>query len=63
MEAPLVSVVMATFNESAEYITASIESILNQNYQNWELIIADDSTRLETVSVIDSLAGRDNLYL
>ncbi len=60
MEAPLVSVVMATFNESAEYITASIESILNQNYQNWELIIADDSTRLETVSVIDSLAGRDN---
>lgn len=46
MEAPLVSVVMATFNESAEYITASIESILNQNYQNWELIIADDSTLL-----------------
>ena len=25
MEAPLVSVVMATFNESAEYITTSIE--------------------------------------
>ncbi|KAA6327296.1 hypothetical protein EZS27_023712, partial [termite gut metagenome] len=43
MEKPLISVVMATFNEPVEYITASIKSILEQTYSNLEFIIADDS--------------------
>lgn len=60
MENPLVSVVMATFNEPVELITASIESVLNQTYQYLELIIADDSTYKDTISVIDSYAKRDN---
>ena len=47
---PLVSVVMATFNEPVEYIKASITSILGQTYSNLELIIADDSTNKETFS-------------
>lgn len=50
---PLVSVVMATFNEPVEYIKASITSILGQTYSNLELIIADDSTNKETIAAID----------
>lgn len=60
MDKPLVSVVMATFNEPACYITKSIESILNQSYSNLELLIADDSTRQETIDVIDNYAKKDN---
>lgn len=36
-EQPLVFVVMATFNEPVVIIAKSIESILNQSYQNLEL--------------------------
>ena len=50
----LVSVVMATFNESPEMISKSIESILNQSYQNIELCIMDDSTNEDTIQTIES---------
>lgn len=53
---PVVSVVMATFNESAEIIKKSIESILNQTFTNFELLIIDDSTKEETKMVIDSFS-------
>lgn len=59
MDKPLVSVVMATFNEPVEYITASIKSILGQTYSNLELIIADDSTNEGTIAVIDRLQKED----
>lgn len=57
---PLVSVIMATFNEPKQFIEESISSILNQTYWNLELLIADDSTSEETVKVIDDFAGKDN---
>lgn len=57
---PLISVIMATFNEKPEYIRESILSILNQTYRNLELIILDDSTNESTIREIDSLASSDN---
>lgn len=57
---PLVSVIMATFNEPSAFITKSINSILNQSYQNLELLIADDSTNSETIRAINEAAARDN---
>ncbi|WP_304206889.1 glycosyltransferase [Phocaeicola plebeius] len=60
MEQPLVSVVMATFNEPAGFITASVESILKQTYPRLELIIADDSTSEDTRDVIDAFAKKDS---
>lgn len=53
---PLVSIIMATFNESAEMITLSISSILKQTYRNLELLIFDDSTNTETIKTIEQLA-------
>ncbi|KAA6306833.1 hypothetical protein EZS27_041503, partial [termite gut metagenome] len=53
---PLISVVMATFNEPVEYITASIKSILEQTYSNLEFIIADDSINIDTIEAINSFA-------
>lgn len=40
---PAVSIIMATYNREA-YIPAAIESIRNQTYQHWELIIVDDGS-------------------
>lgn len=51
---PLVSVVMASFNEDPEMIGKSISSILNQTYKNFELLIFDDSTKQGTKDKIDS---------
>ena len=45
---PLVSVIMATFNEEPDMIGKSISSIMDQTYKNFELLIFDDSTKQET---------------
>jgi glycosyltransferase involved in cell wall biosynthesis len=40
---PLVSVVMTSYN-LGNNLTQSIESVKNQDYTNWELIIVDDNS-------------------
>ena len=54
---PLVSVVMATFNEKPDIVGKAIESILSQTYQNLELLVLDDSTAEETRRKIDSYSN------
>lgn len=55
----LVSIITPTYN-SSKYINKTIESILSQTYQNWELIITDDSSTDNTVSIIKSYIKIDN---
>lgn len=50
---PLISVVMSTYNEEA-YIEKSLNSILNQTIQDFELIIFDDCSTDGTVEKIRS---------
>jgi glycosyltransferase involved in cell wall biosynthesis len=57
---PLISVVMAVFNESPEYIILSINSILNQTLSDFELLLIDDSTSADTISAIDTLTKLDS---
>lgn len=47
----LVSVIMPSYN-TAKYIKHSIESVLNQTYSNWELMIVDDCSTDNTDEVI-----------
>lgn len=59
----LVSVVMATYN-GAKYLKEQIESILQQTYPNLELIIVDDGSKDETISIIQSYQQKhDNIFL
>lgn len=49
----LVSIIMPSYN-TAEYISDSIKSIQAQTYDNWELIIVDDCSTDNSISVIKS---------
>lgn len=49
----LVSVIIPTFNR-AEFLTRSISSVLNQSYNDLELIIVDDGSTDETKEVVES---------
>jgi glycosyltransferase involved in cell wall biosynthesis len=59
-EKPLISVVMASFNESSEYINQSIKSILDQTISDFELLLIDDSTNSDTITAIDALVSSDS---
>ncbi|HFR3414640.1 TPA: glycosyltransferase family 2 protein, partial [Streptococcus suis] len=47
----LVSIIMPSWN-TAKYISESIQSVLDQTHQNWELIIVDDCSNDETEKVV-----------
>ena len=47
----LVSIIMPSYN-TASYIENSIKSVLNQTYQNWELLIVDDCSIDNSAEVI-----------
>jgi glycosyltransferase involved in cell wall biosynthesis len=45
---PLVSVIIVFYNTSAHFIYESVESVLRQNYTNWELFLVDDGSGPES---------------
>jgi glycosyltransferase involved in cell wall biosynthesis len=51
---PVVSVIMPTFNRR-EFLQPAIESLLNQSFGCWELIIADDGSHTDTRSYLRTL--------
>lgn len=56
---PLVSIVLAVFN-GASTLGQSLESILNQTFQAWELIIIDDGSTDATVEILNELNLQDS---
>ena len=53
MTQPVISVLMPAFNVE-KYIAAAIESILNQSFTNFELIVLNDGSSDGTAKIIDS---------
>src|SRR5690554_5026853 len=50
IENPLVSVVLITYN-SAKYVLDTLESVKNQTWDNIELIISDDGSNDDTITI------------
>ena len=58
----LVSIIMPSYN-TGKYIKKSIESIQNQNYKNWELIIIDDCSTDNTDEVVKAINDKRIKYI
>ena len=56
-----VSIIMPSFNK-AKYISEAINSVINQTYTNWELIIVDDYSNDDSQEIINSFSSKfDNI--
>lgn len=55
---PVVSVLM-TVRDAATYLDKAIDSIRSQTMSDWELVIVDDASNDETVSIIERFGGMD----
>lgn len=54
----LISIIMAAYN-AENTIEQAIDSVLNQTYQNFELLIVNDCSTDRTAEIINSYAERD----
>ena len=52
---PLISVVMPIYNTRIDYLQDSVNSILNQSYDNFELLCIIDPVNLENDDVVNAL--------
>ena len=59
MRKPLVSVIVDNYNYE-RFLSQAIESVLNQTYQNFEIIVVDDGSTDNSVQIIDSYEKKDS---
>ena len=57
--APLVSVLIANYNY-AQYLPATLDSLLTQTYANWEAVVLDDGSTDGSADVVRAYAARDS---
>jgi len=59
-DSPTFSLLLATYNSDIHYLTACIESVLQQSYPDWQLCIADDaSANPEVHALLDHYSAMD----
>ena len=56
------SILMANYNNS-KYIDVAINSVLNQTYPFWELVIVDDNSSDDSIKIINKYIDRENVKL
>ncbi len=54
----MVSIIMPTY-QSSDYISETIDTVINQTYPNWELLITDDASEDNTVEIIKKYSEKD----
>lgn len=58
MDNLLVSIITPMYN-GEKYVSQTIESVLDQTYQNWELIIVNDGSRDNSPAIVESYSLKD----
>lgn len=61
MSDSLISIILPTFNQGS-YLRRAILSVINQSYENWELIIVDNYSSDETEYVVKEFPGNKIKY-
>lgn len=59
MTNPTVSIISPCYNQE-KYLADTIDSVLAQTYQNWEMIIVDDGSTDDSATIAQSYANKDN---
>ncbi|MBS1573218.1 MAG: glycosyltransferase [Bacteroidetes bacterium] len=59
MSSPLVSVIIPVYN-AEKYIEQTIRSVLNQTFQDFEIIVLNDGSTDKSLEIIKGLASQDN---
>lgn len=57
--APLVGIAMATYNPQLTYFIEQVNSLKNQDYQNWLCVIVDDKSDLKSFESIQEIVKGD----
>lgn len=55
---PLVSIITPCYN-SAGFIKHTINSVIDQSYKNWELIVIDDQSKDDTCKIVEEFVKQD----
>lgn len=61
-ENDLVSIIMPSWN-TGKFIAESIQSVINQTYKNWELIIVDDCSTDNTDEIVNNYTDKRIIYI
>ncbi len=56
--APLVSIALATYN-GERFLAEQLDSLLQQTYQNFEVVISDDGSTDQTKQILEAYAAKD----
>ena len=54
----MVSIVMPAYN-CADYIEETLQSVLMQTYENWEVVVVDDQSTDDTKKIVKAFATKD----
>ncbi|WP_026526308.1 glycosyltransferase family 2 protein [Butyrivibrio sp. VCD2006] len=54
-----ISIIMPAYN-AGKFIDRAIKSVLDQSFENWELIIVDDGSTDNTAEICDEIAKKDS---
>lgn len=55
----LVSIIMPAYN-CGDFIGTTLDSVINQSYKNWEVIVVDDCSNDNTADVVQEYIKKDN---
>lgn len=58
MENQLISIIIPTYNR-ASLLPKAVNSVINQTYKNWELIIVDDGSTDNTKEIVRQFSNKD----
>ena len=57
-----ISIILPNFN-SEKYLIKTVKSVLNQTFKNWELIIVDDNSNLNTLKILKRFKGNKKIRI